>query len=440
MIEERGLGGSGFNVSVSGHSTAYNPQIPTSLPGLASSNDEYKNGVFISKLQQPEAVPLTNYVFAGSAAKPILRAIPLRDSLFLLKEDGIYRITGEERSSFRVDQIDNTTKLLAPDSAVVLNNTIFALTDQGVVSISDTGVQIMSRQIENTLTELFGKNLQVLKEVSFGVSYESDRKYILFTISNSGDTFPTQAFVFNTFTNSWVRWTLDARCGLVKSDEDKLYLGKATAHHVLQERKTYSFRDHADEGDTVTLIAQDDKVLTLSGDLTPYAPGDLVWQNSSLYAVIQSIELDTNQVTIVEEVDFTVGSSVTIYEAIDSLIEWVPQTGGNPGITKHYRELSFMFRVLFNGQCKIGFYSDASGGVEDVMLDGTSSALWGLFQWGNAAWGGIQRPKPIRTLVPLEKSRCSQLSIRFSHSQAYSSYRLDGVSVLFDRTSERITK
>ena len=53
-----------------------------------SSNEQKINRVYYSKFQQPEAVPLLNYFDVGAADKAILRIFPLRDSLFVFKEDG----------------------------------------------------------------------------------------------------------------------------------------------------------------------------------------------------------------------------------------------------------------------------------------------------------------------------------------------------------------
>ena len=69
--------------------TCWNPVLQSSGTDNASTNDENPNRIFFSKIQQPEAVPILNYVDAGSRGNEILRIIPLRDSVFVLKEDGV---------------------------------------------------------------------------------------------------------------------------------------------------------------------------------------------------------------------------------------------------------------------------------------------------------------------------------------------------------------
>jgi hypothetical protein len=437
LIEERSIGGASFAATASAHASAFNPQLPTSGTTVSSSNDEFKNGLYNSKLQEPEAVPILNYRRIGSASKKILRVIPSRDSLFVLKEDGIWRVTGEY-PSFNVDELDLTTKLVAPESAVLLNNQIYALTDQGVVSISDTGIQVISRPIEISLLELFGANLSTLKNVSFGVSYETERKYILFVPTSEADTYPTQAYVYNTFTSSWTRWPLSKKCGLVRSTDDLLYLGDATSAYVNVERKSYSFRDYVDEGSTYTLSSYSESVVTLTS-VVGIEVGDLLYQSSSIYSQIISIDTANNQVTVNEERAWSAGS-VTIYKAIEGIVEWAPNTGGNPGQLKHFQECSLLFKNNYFPQADVGFYTELSGSLEETTVYGTYGGLWGLFPFGEAAWGGVQRPRIIRTYIPREKAWADLLSIRFTHRMGYSQFQLQGAAITFEMISERLTK
>jgi hypothetical protein len=437
MFEERSLGGSSFAVIASAHSGAYNPQLPTSGTTVSSSNDEFKNGLYNSKEGETEAVPLLNYRKVGSAAKAGLRIIPLRDSLFVLKEDGIWRVTGDY-PAFNLDPLDLTTKLVAPESAVVLNNQIYALTDQGVVSISDTGIQVVSRPIEISILELFGSDLDTIKQISFGVSYETERKYILFLPSTEADTYPTQAYVYNTFTNTWTRWPMSKTCGIVNPANDLLYLGDATSEYVNKERKTYTFRDYTDETVDVNVVSVSDNVVTLTS-VSGLEVGDLIYQSASKNSQITAVDPTAGTVTVYSAVSFSAGAA-TVYTSYECIVEWVPQTGGNPGQLKHFQEASLLFKNNYFPIGNIGFYSELSGSLEETEVSGTYGGLWGLFPWGPASWGGVQRPRAIRTLVPREKAWCDLLSVRFTHKMAYAQFQLQGISIPFEFISERLTK
>lgn len=232
--------------------TVFNPTVPATGTSVISTNEVKPNRLYYSKNQQPEAVPLVNYIDIGPKDREIKRILGLRDSLFILKEDGIYRLSGEDSTSFVVTPFDFSTQVLAGDTAVILNNQIYALSTQGVIVITDTGVSVISRPIENQLLRIIREGSNY-KTASFGISYESDRSYLLFTTTTLNDTVATQCFRYNTFTNTWTKWDLSKTCGLVNFRDDKLYLGAADVNYIEQERKSLTRTDHADRNFTVEL-------------------------------------------------------------------------------------------------------------------------------------------------------------------------------------------
>lgn len=437
LLEERSIGGGAF-YAVSTRATCWSPSLPTSGTTQASVADTFKNAIYFSKVSQPEAVPIANYLFAGSAQKNILRILPLRDSLFILKEDGIYRLTGENPASFRLDLLDSTAILLAPDSAVVLNNQIYALTSQGVVAITDTGVSVLSRPIESTLLSLQGADLAVLKNASFGVSYESERKYVLFVLSATGDTKPTQAFVYNTFTNSWTRWPLTKTCGGVNPADDKLYLGDGSSPYVNIERKAFKYSDYADYGMSITISAVSGKVLTVTNS-DQIAVGDVIYQTASIFSTVASVDTVAGTVTTTVTAAFT-AAAADVLKAISTAISWIPFTFGNPGMDKHIREVLVLFKSDFTGTGTLRFSSDKSKADETETITGTALGLWGLFPWGSVPWGGANVRKPYRKFVPRNKQRCTQLTVGFEHSTGFAAYQLNGISEPGEMQSERVSR
>jgi hypothetical protein len=211
-----------------------------------STNDAAPNRLFISGAGQPECAPVQQFIDIGSKLSKIVRIIALRESCFILKDlDGVWRLTGDDPSTFVVRQFDPTIKILAPDSAVSLGNQIHFLSNQGVVQLSDAGASIISRPIETDLFSLRQLSPTNYANLSFGVAYESDHKYILGTTTAGGDTTPNQMWVYNLFTRAWTRWTIAAPCGAVDPALDLLYFGTA-ASNATQERKNYAASDFQD--------------------------------------------------------------------------------------------------------------------------------------------------------------------------------------------------
>lgn len=211
------------------------------------SNNEVKpNRIYFSKTGIPEAVPLLNFFDVGSKDSEIKRIVPLRDSLFVLKDEGIFRLSGSNAANFSVSLFDSSSPIIAADSVAVLNNQIYMLSTQGIVAVSDGGVDIISRNIEDLVITPTSNNYPDFSTQAFGIASESDRSYLIFLPTQIDDETATQAFRYNIFTKAWTRWTMAKTCGIVKKRDDKIYFGAADINYVEQERKNFLRSDFAD--------------------------------------------------------------------------------------------------------------------------------------------------------------------------------------------------
>ena len=244
FLEEKNYGANNFTVQGFGFisDVSFNPAVTTAV---TSTNNIGNNVLMFSKTQQPEAVPTVNAFRIGPQDKAIKRILALRNSLFILKEEGVYRLTGENESTFNVALDDNSATIIAPDSAVVLNNQIYCLTTQGVSAISETGVDIMSREIEDRFNRVTSESFTNFSTATFGISYESDRSYLIFTVDNESDVTATIAYRYNLFTRSWTTFDKSAICGVV-SPKNKLHLGSDDITAIEVERKKLTSRDYVD--------------------------------------------------------------------------------------------------------------------------------------------------------------------------------------------------
>lgn len=257
----------------------------TSDPYNGIAGPEY---VSFSKFQQPEAVPARkNFFPVGTPGKPILRIAPLGDNLFVFKAEGIYVISADAVSGFRVDLLDDTVHLYAPDSVCAVAGRLYALTNQGVVAVTNGGAQIVSGPIEQELFQYFGPTLADVKVDSFGVSRETDRLYELHLPALSGASSAPynarRAYVYSTLSKAWTTWELARNWGVVKSSDDTYYAGGTTTA-VYVERNTKTAQDYADGETTVnstsgvvsatTLVVQSTTGVSV-GDVIEDANGDL---------------------------------------------------------------------------------------------------------------------------------------------------------------------
>jgi hypothetical protein len=222
--------------------------------GTVTAAGQAKNQLSWSMQLAPDSVPLVNYALVGAADKEILRVVPTRDSLFIFKEDGLWRLTGDA-SPWNIQPFDPTCILKAPDSAVMLDNSVFALTNQGVVRVTDTGVSVVSRPIETAILPLIGPAMiATTYAYAFGVAYESARKFYLFLPTTSSDTDATQAYVYDLFTDAWTHDTRSGSHALVNPADDRLYL--VDGANFWQERKTFTVADYSDGTNPIACAVQ----------------------------------------------------------------------------------------------------------------------------------------------------------------------------------------
>jgi len=230
--------------------------VPTSGTSVQSESDIGPNRLYIAKLNEPEAVPIFNIRDVGSRASPILRVAALRDSVIILKDDGIYRLNGDSTNNFTVTALDNTVFVKATDSVVVLNNSVYCLSNQGVVQITDSSVRIVSRIIEPLLTAILGQDLE---DNTSAVGYESERLYLLSvkrpnTLSSVADV----TYCFNYLTEAWTSWTGANKVffnALLRPSDDKLYSIPTLAQNkIVKERKQQNLVDYTGQENCAPVI------------------------------------------------------------------------------------------------------------------------------------------------------------------------------------------
>lgn len=402
---------------------------------VASDNDARQNRVAISKASQVEAVPIYTYFDIGSANFPIQRVVALRDGIFFFKTDGIYRLSGETFANFTVTLVDNTVTLKAPESAVPFNNQVFCFTTQGVCAVTDSGVQIMSVPIEDVLLELSSDQFTNFSSASFGVAYESARQYLFFTVTNEDDEFATQAFVYNSLTDTWTRWIMNRTCGVVNSTINKLFMAESDTGQILIERKSYTNDDYADEEFSVTIASVISTTEITLSSVTNVEVGMTIVRGARR-ALIEDIVGTTLTISAVS--GLTTGAAI-VYTPIENKIQWAPIDAENPGLLKRFSEMTLFFRNAAFQEIDAAFSTNISLATEVVPIENTSTDGWGRLPWGSFPWGGqVGGQNVLRTYVPRDKQLCSWLTLSLRTEEAFTGFSLQGISLIYNVTSPRI--
>jgi hypothetical protein len=225
--------------------TDFNGTVSSDVFSQLSENEVKQNRIYYSKFQQPEAVPIVNYFDVGAEDKPIYRIYPLRDSLFVFKADGVFRVSGET-SPFNVQLFDSSTTLIADDTVSVSDNVLYCWSEQGISVISESNASLISRNIDNEILQIGSANFKNFRTATWGIGYESDNSYIVYTTAKEEDEVATVGYRYSTLTDTWTKITKTTTCGIVNTADDKLYLGAGDVAQLEVERKDFARTDYAD--------------------------------------------------------------------------------------------------------------------------------------------------------------------------------------------------
>lgn len=429
-FEERAIGGSAFHVygatSAPAVAACWVPALPIASGSTGvSDNNTQTNGVAYSKLGMPEAWPLLNTLSVGPAGTNIYRRVGIRETQFVFTDAGIYTITGSDEP-FRVQKLAEAV-IIAADTVVLLGEAVWALTDQGVVRITETGVSVVSRPIESALTALFGVSstgvLSNLQRRAFAIGHESARQLILYLPSTRDIAYCDQAYVYNIATQAWTRWTRGATCGITDPFNDRVVLGASDTNKLLLQANSRDSSDYADNnGVTVTLSGASGRTLTVASTDGVYV-GDRLFGTTS-WANVSSVDSAT-QLTVDATIDWTLGS-VVVYSAFACEAYFNPSTGGDPAMGKSFGDVDLLFQQSAMTNAYADFSSDTNPAVETMALSFTT---YGHGGYGTSPYGDPHAV--LRRVFPVPNGSCAQLTVGFRVREAGSFWQLAGYTASF---------
>ncbi len=456
VLQEQGISRVQFGVSSSNH-TAWFPAL-TSTPSdnLSLAGGNIGSG-YCSKFQQPDSVPVANTINVGNTALEWYRCLPLRNSVICLKADGCFQLTGTA-FPFTVTTLDLGTILTAPESPTVMNNQVFAFTNQGVVAITETGPGIISRPIENTLQSISSYLHPQFPRVTFGTSYETDRKWIMTTVSTA-DNFqkPTLSYVYDTITETWTTYRYPVSTWDLHESptEHRLYACSANENFpfVFQERKAFADSDFADIEIPTTITAFSGRNITVTstaGAHVGWSLAQLSTEGDNEPSIVGAISVittitDSTHLVVRDVKSWNLVDTFTAYEQpipIDVL--FCPIIGsqegqGNPGIVKFFQEIQLFFQKIRFDNITFNFSTDFIASTTPVVFTPTSFATgWGTFPWGTQPWGsGSATVQSLRNYIPLAARRAHWLNVELLLSQAMVSFSFAGIVLTYRPVTTR---
>lgn len=441
ILKARNLQTGAFYIQ-SSRTTAWTPNLPSSGQTYISSNTSSPSSFMVSKVGQPEAVPVA-YTFpvqTGQISVQLYRGLALQDALYLFSNAGVFRVTGTDPTSLQVILFDSSALLVGQQTPVILNNSIYYYSTQGICSVSSGGNQIVSRNVEKDVISL--SVLSNFTSLSFGCPYESDRKYILFAPSAGSDTVATQQYVYNWITTAFTIWNRSCPAAIVNPSTNKLYITDGSGN-VFQERKSFSNLDYADESRSITInsINTTAKTFTLASSAN-VSIGDIIQQTVSgtQYSTqITSNNITTGVIGISTTTGFTTGSA-TDYKSITTKVRYTPITCGFADHLKRIANWKFAFSNANFTSLTASFTSDIYQTPETATLSPRTVSGWGTEPggWGTQPWGVSLIPEQS---IPCNPTRNTAYArwwvVDLTLTQAFTSFALDGLMASFDIVSIR---
>ncbi len=428
----------------------FDPTLPSAQTYSTSSDfsvvmksKNLTNAIFVSKQGEFEAFPLLRYRLVGSKSAAIQRIIPLKNSLIILKEDGIFSLRGTTFNDFIIVPLDTSITCNAIETVQVLNGAVYALTLDGVVRISETEASVVSRDIEPLLTSIF--SLSSFSENTFSTSIDDLRLYLLTTVSpSSGDPI---TYCYNYLTEQWTTWDILFKGGVVLT-QDRTHYGIGIDNKIIRMRRKNDKLDFCDESTSIlelSNLATNKKSIDIVSNLSISAGDIFVWDG----AINRVSSVAGNTVYFTGEINFDTDDTPVHYKGIRTMIATAPYSSSE-NVLYQWQEMVLSFRNQTCSELQLGFISDAN---ETDLATWQSEAWeggWGELGWGVFEWGGVTESstidvrtyaaQPVRIFIPLECQISTWLKLKLEHYQAGEAIQLQGIGYEVRKISNRVSR
>lgn len=428
-----------------------------SVTGVTSAQDGGVAELQWSKTNEPEHCPLPYRTVIGDAAYAIRRIESARQSLLVLKDDGLYQVFGTDPANLQIELVDRTIVIPAPKDAGGdepskwvgrFDDRVFAITTRGPMAITDTGAVPVGAPILESLRRRFqfayGANDESVRALM--VDTQSRRVGFFYDATGNGDQ--SVGYVLDVETGAWTYWTLPrvvADFSVYTAFGAPIFAGGYSYALLLESRTMLddttitvsTLPDSCDRwpSEAVTIVDVDivdegtEVTITAGSEWTP-AVGDLLVRSGVAYLVTY---VDSATVFGVDDPGATLTTGAATWrEGYECRCVWTARDERNIGAEKHWGLVSFAFELstLFSryvsptestGLLKSYFrgYRNPSTAIEQYV-DGSQTI--GLAPWPNEpAW------KPVS--VPSSIARDWALRVGFSIRQACAWFASSGVSV-----------
>ncbi len=424
--------------------------------GTTSDPNAQVAGWMWSNSVQAEAVPTSNNEVIGDSSQAGQRLLVLRDSLFAFKKDGLWKITDDGTTTgIALNVFDPTVKLVAPETAVTIDNCMVALCEQGVTLIVEGGKSVVSHStVHRELIKLVESvGIATMAKLAFAVAYESTHEYILCLPESANATACTVAYVFNLQTEGWTTWRFSApvTCGGVNPDTGALVFG-TTNGTLLFERKNGDSTDYQDPGFSIACPATTATATLVFTGTPNIVVGDIIQQAQATYFLQQqatavSYNSGANQTTVTLDAApahaWSNGVNLTVVKAIISTLKFLPIHMEQPATAKALGDVYAAFKYFdlnfFTVEWATDLYPVADTAAEQnpIPLSVYADPAQG---WGSTVWDQQVKNVLVKLTIPNDYSKASQIVPTITFANALGHFELSALDFKVEGGTDRAVR
>jgi hypothetical protein len=335
----------------------------------------------------PESWPLGNRQPVGNSTGRVLAMRNSRNAFFVCSDLAIYVGRGDGGSIPELQLASATERLVAPNSAAVLDDTLYGLFDGGFLSCDENGnVSERFAQPLNAYVQEEVRLLSNLAKSTVGWTDESRNLYLCAIPAAINEVACSRQYVFSTRTGVWTDWNIPHLVSAVYIPTD---LNQVTAVETEARAVLYvsTIFDEGDTADGEALLTQNGmrrerisgaasdpfrdlefqlaapatgtfSSLTFSvADAAKVLPGDLFYHvpsgTDATLVRVSAVDYDTGVVTLLTPGVFSgSGGPIIVYNSIPAVLRFLPLTGDKATYEKDWVQVYTYLRLWDGDFCE----------------------------------------------------------------------------------------
>lgn len=170
-----------------------------------SGNTTYPSRIYFSELDDITTWSAIDFIDIETSDGSKVRAlISVYDSLYIFKDNSIWRLSGYERDTWQLQQMVSGIGTLSNNSVAVVNNLVYFTTEQNDVAVYDGGynVKFLSTKIRNTIGGLNFTRTQYILGLAYSAYKFGDHDYYC-AVSKAGSSTQDEILLFDTSYSAW---------------------------------------------------------------------------------------------------------------------------------------------------------------------------------------------------------------------------------------------